>query len=115
MAIDRNLIEVTRDTDEYRKGVEFLGDPDDYATATMTQFIGFYIVMTAQQNGNIDELNRFIRQLGVTAEVIDTKMLIKYEDEDALVTAFTYIVGRNSKEYFDTFLDFLRKQKSGEI
>ena len=115
MAVNRDLITSTKETDEYRNGLAILGDPDDYATETMTQFIGFFTVLIVQQKGNIEEMNRFIRELGIKTEVVDTKMLIRYEDEEALTTAFTYMVGRNNKEFFEMFLDFLRKQKAGEI
>ena len=98
MAVNRDLIETIKKTDEYKNGLTILGDPDDYATDTIIQFIGFFFIMTIHEKGNIEGLNQFIRQMGITAQGADDGIMLHYEDEEGLLMAFTYIVGRNSKE-----------------
>ena len=66
MAVNRELLESTKETPEYQNGVSILGDPDDYASQTMMQFIGFLYMMTIQKEGNIEGMEGFIRDLGIT-------------------------------------------------
>lgn len=104
MAVDRNLTAFVRQTPEYRNGLAILGEPEDYATQIMLEFIGFFYVMTIRAEGSIEELDTFLRQMGITPEQAGNSYRFHAEEEEALTAAFTFIVGRNSKEYFEGFL-----------
>ena len=110
MAVNHELLESTKGTSEYQNGVSILGDPDDYASQTMLQFIGFFYMMTIQKEGNIEGMEGFIRDLGITPTRNGEMLRMQYEDEEALMTAFTYIVGRGTKEFFDSVLKLLHEQ-----
>jgi hypothetical protein len=114
MAVNQKLIESTKQTTEYQNGVAILGDPDDYATRTMVEFIGFFYVMTVRQTGNGDEMENYIRQMGIVLEKNDQGVSLSSEDEEGLVTAFTYIVGRSNKEFFEEFLKHRAELIRGE-
>ena len=114
MAVNRDLIETIKKTDEYKNGLTILGDPDDYATDTIIQFIGFFFIMTIHEKGNIEGLNQFIRQMGITAQGADDGIMLHYEDEEGLLMAFTYIVGRNSKEYFE-LVSIMTEESAGKF
>ena len=107
MALNRELIETTKESPEYQNGIAILGQPEDYAEQVMLDFIGYYYVLTIRYAGNVEGLNAFMRGLGIVPNADNSGF--DYEDEEALTTLFTYIVGRNSKEYFEDFL----KQRAG--
>lgn len=113
MAVNPDLIKATQETDEYRNGVSILGDPDDYAAVTMLQFIGFFYMLTVQEKANVEGLESFIRDMDITPKNGENGMQLECTDEDALVTAFTYIVGRTSKDFFENFLKLLHEQMNG--
>ena len=113
MPVNRDLIESTKKTPEYLNGVAILGEPDDYANRTMLELIGFYYLMTIRQKGNIEGLDAFVRDMGIVTARSGQGFQFGCEDEEALVTAFTYMVGRNSKEYFEEFLK-LRAQLTAQ-
>lgn len=108
MAVNPNLIETTKQTPEYANGLTIVGDPDDYANQTMLAFIAFFFVMAAKEGGNVEELDRFLKELGVKPVKKGENAYLGCEDEEGLQTAFTYIVGRTSKEYFEGFLKDLK-------
>lgn len=114
MAVNPDLIQATKQTSEYQNGVAILGDPDDYATRTMIEFIGFFYVMTVRETGSGEQMENYIRQMGIVLEQNEQGVALSVEDEEALVTAFTYIVGRNNKEFFEEFLKHRAELVSGE-
>ena len=114
MPVNREVIENTKQTPEYQNGVAILGEPDDYANRTMLEFVGFFYVMTIHENGNIEGLGAFLQQLGIVAGDNGDGFRFGFEDEEGLVTAFTYIVGRTSKEYFEEFLKNRAKLAASE-
>ena len=114
MPVNRNLIETTKQTPEYQKGLAILGDPDDYAGQTMMEFIGFFYVMSIREAGNVEGLQAFLHQLGIAMQKSERGYVFGCEDEEALTTAFTYIVGRNSKEYFEEFLKHRAELVAGD-
>ncbi len=109
MAVNRDLITATKQTPEYANGLTIVGDPDDYANQTMLTFVAFFFVMTVKEKGNVEELDRFLQDMGVAPVKKGEDTLLNFEDEEALQTAFTYIVGRTSKEYFEGFLKNLKE------
>lgn len=109
MAVNPEQIEAAKATDEYRKGVEILGDPDDYASRTMLAYIGFFYMLTEQNHGNLEGLDAFIRQLGIIPVQHEEGVQLQMTDEEALMAAFTYIVGRGGKELFEHFLKLLKE------
>ena len=113
MPVNRNLIEATKQTPEYQNGLAILGDPDDYAAQTMLSFVGFFYLLTIKHQGNVEGLDAFVQQLGITTGNQDNGMQFGSEDEEALTTAFVYIVGRNSKEFFEEFLKFQKENAGG--
>ena len=115
MPVNPNMLEATKQSAEYQKGLEILGQPDDYATQIMVEFIGFFYIMTIRHEGSIEELDAFVRELGVTpVKNSEENYTFHFEDEEALTALFTYIVGRTSKEYFEEFLK-LRAQNASEM
>ena len=114
MAVNHDLIEATKQTSEYQNGVAILGDPDDYVNRTMVEFIGFFYIMTVRETGSGEEMENYIRQMGIVLEKNDQGVALSSEDDEALVTAFTYIVGRNNKEFFEQFLKHRAELVAGE-
>ena len=114
MAVNPDLIQATKQTSEYQNGLAILGDPDDYATRTMIEFIGFFYVLTIREQGSAEQMENYIRQMGIVLEKNEQGVALSVEDEEALVTAFTYIVGRNTKEFFEQFLKHRAELISGE-
>ena len=102
MPIKRELIENTKQSPEYQKGLDLLIHPDDYAEQVMLDFIGYYYVVTIRSGGNVEGLNTFLRSMGIKAKKDNSGFVST--DEEALVTLFTYLVGRNTKEFFVAFL-----------
>ena len=113
MSVNRDLIEATRQTPEYRNGLAILGDPDDYAAKTMLAFVGFFYLLTIEHQGNVEGLDAFVQQIGITPGNPENDMQFRSEDEEALSTAFVYIVGRNSREFFEEFLRFQNEHPDG--
>ena len=111
MAVNREILEATRQSPEYEKGLAALGNPDDYATQVMLEFVGYFFLMTIQHKGNLEGLEDFLRQMGITPIRNGENYSFESEDEEGLVTVFTYIVGRTSMDYFQDFLK-LRAQLS---
>ncbi|MBR2087985.1 MAG: hypothetical protein IJ906_12760 [Oscillospiraceae bacterium] len=114
MAVDQEMIQITMQTSEYQNGLAILGDPDDYATRTMIEFIGFFYVLTIREQGSAEQMENYIRQMGIVLGKNEQGVALSFEDEEALVTAFTYIVGRNTKEFFEQFLKHRAEFVSGE-
>ena len=108
MPVNRDMLESTLKTPEYQKGLEAIGDPDDYANKTMLGLIGFFYLMTIKEKGNIEGLDAFLRQMGIVPVDNGGNIQLSCENEEALQTAFTYIIGRTSKEFFE---EYLRIQK----
>ena len=100
----RQLIESTKQSSEYQKGLEVLGNPDDYASQIMLEFINFFYYMAKRHNGNLEELKTYLQQMGFSLNQNGSEEYFIAQDEEALITAFTYFVGRTSLEYFQEFL-----------
>ena len=112
MPVNRELIDNVKQTGEYRNGIEILGDPDDYAIQTMLRFIAFFYILTEKNEGNIEGMDSFIRQMGIVPQKIEDGLQLESADEESLTVAFTYIVGRTSKDFFEQALKHLHEHAS---